>query len=85
MTINLPPPNNSTESFIPALYREAFYSIMNESIWNERMREKGYYAAQLPVPPLKTRLRRMCRSWVFVTREKLALKIAPWLEPDDWR
>ena len=74
------------DSFIPLIwYRETLKTMLSESLWNERMRELGYEAAQIPVPPRHVRLWRTTKWFVQRRREDLALKIAPWLDRDPYR
>lgn len=45
------------------------------------------YIAQLPPPqprPWHRRLRDHIHAFTTANRERLALRIAPWLEPEDW-
>lgn len=66
--------------FIPDIWVEHIRRDLNsELVWNAK-----YPAARLPIPPCRVRYSRAFKRLIERRREWLALKIAPWLEPDDW-
>jgi hypothetical protein len=71
---------------IPKVWAEyVLRDVQMESRWNDLMREKGYHAAQLPIPPWHRRARRLARNSVFNLREWGAKKLAPWaIRDEDW-
>jgi hypothetical protein len=69
---------------IPDLWtRRVLNDLRLESNWNERMRERGLHAAQIPVAPLPKRVRRVIRNNILNAREWTAKKIAPWIIHED--
>lgn len=71
------------DGFVPTLWSELVLGETTETMWNRMMEEKGYDVAKLPIPPFRVRLKRILRQYRDRYRESLALKIAPWLEPED--
>lgn len=47
--------------------------------FNKDMKQMGYHAAMLPIPPLSRRLRNVTVAIIDTAREELAYKLAPWL------
>jgi hypothetical protein len=65
--------------------RYVINDLRKESEWNRQMRERGIPAAQIPVKPLRKRLRRVIRNDIIYIREWAAKKIAPWIiHEDEW-
>lgn len=76
--------DNRIDRIIPDSWAQQFlHDLRRESLWNEQMRERGLLLAQIPVAPLRKRIRRTVKWAIERRREYLALKIAPWLEPED--
>lgn len=53
-----------------------------ETYWNRLAAERGWTYATIPQKPWYTRIRRAFKSGLLEARERLALKLAPWLEQD---
>lgn len=84
MTVTEKTDSKNTDSSIPELWAK---SVLREQL------QGGFFAPRFArdpnfhPPPIPWRVRRWRRlKWqVRDAREAVALKIAPWLEPDDWR
>jgi hypothetical protein len=68
------------ETLIPDVWRDMIL---------ERLREQGEFLAMFPLPDLppmtrRQRLRSWFRRWRDHRRERTALRIAPWLEREDY-
>jgi hypothetical protein len=69
---------------IPEIWTERLLATTQSPLfWNAQMKERGWDAAQIPVPPWHKRLRTAIRLATEETREVIAYKIAPWLPTDD--
>jgi hypothetical protein len=72
------------DSLIPRGWTEKVLRDLNhQTEWNRRMLEKGYTSAVLPVHPFHRRLRYALGRAIERRREAVALRIAPWLTPED--
>lgn len=67
----------------PSLRSAISTGLNMEREWNQRMFIVGYHGAYQKVPPLNYRLVRAAHMAQMAVRERVALTIAPWLEPPE--